>query len=518
MNKKTLNQWIMYHHIHYLSRLGFSAQKIARHVTLDARTVRRMLGMSEQQYEESLIRQSERSKILSPYEHFVKEKLTQFKDTSSAQMHDWLIEQHSELQQVKAKTVYNFVMYVRRKYNIPVETPLREYFPVAELPYGEQAQVDFGECNLRDAYGRRKKVKFFAMVLSRSRMKYIYFWEGSYTAQHVVEAHEKAFAFYGGVPKTIVYDQDRTLLVDENMGELMLTDTFRQYTKSSKFELHFCRRSDPESKGKIENVIGYTKKNFLYNRAYSDINTLNEEALAWLGRTANYHAHNFTKKSPQEEFSIEKEFLNPYTPMPVENRETKHYHVRKNNTIAYKGNFYTVPFGTYMNGARMVIVKEHGDTLEIYTLNEELICSHMRCYEKGKTITNTHHRRDTSISLDELMRKTASCFTDEELSTAYLQKIKAKFPRYTRDHWQAIVKAVADIPKPIVDKTLSFCIKNTLFNASEFEQVLHVILLQDIPPVKKQASIRLMDEDNLSKVNQAPQLRSLLEYENIINQ
>lgn len=518
MTKKTLNQWIMYYEIHRLDRLGFSAQKIAGYLVLDARTVRKLLRMSEQQYEEFLLHLSERNKILSPYEEFVKEKLIQFPDTSAAQIHDWLLEHHENLPQVGPKTVYNFVMYIRRKYNIPIDSAVRDYFPVAELPHGEQAQVDFGEYNMRDEYGKRKKVKFFAMVLSRSRMKYVWFLDSAFSALLVAQAHENAFAFFEGLPNTIVYDQDRTMIVDENMGEIILTATFKQYTKSRNFKLHFCRKSDPESKGKVENVIGYIKKNFLYNRVYSDIETLNTEAIAWLGRTANYHPHNSTKKSPQSEFRIEKEYLKPYTPIKMENKEIKMYHLRKTNTIAYKGNFYTVPMGTYKGTGTQVIVKENSNAVEIYNLKEEFICSHILACGKGKTIANTHHKRDTSVSVNELLDRVANLFSDVFLAKTYLQKIKEKFPRYTRDHLQVILKTLTDIDKPIADKTLTFCMKNTLLSASEFEQVLHVISLENITPIKKQTPITLLDKNNSLKVNQAPQIRSIDVYENIINQ
>ena len=87
--------------------------------------------------------------------------------------------------------------------------------------------------------GKRKKVKFFVMVLSRSRMKYVWFLDKPFTSQSVATAHENAFAFFGGIPNTIVYDQDRTMIVDENIGEIILTSTFKQYVKSRSFKLHF---------------------------------------------------------------------------------------------------------------------------------------------------------------------------------------------------------------------------------------------------------------------------------------
>ncbi|OGS72526.1 MAG: hypothetical protein A3F91_10090 [Flavobacteria bacterium RIFCSPLOWO2_12_FULL_35_11] len=306
-------------------------------------------------------------------------------------------------------------MFVRQKYNIPFVSSTREYFPVEESPYGEQAQVDFGEYNMLIANGKRKKVKFFIMVLSRSRMKYIWFLDKPFTAQTVSMAHENAFAFFEGIPKTIVYDQDRTMIVDENIGEIILTSVFKQYIKSRNFKLHFCRKADPESKGKVENAVGYVKKNFLYNRTYFDLATLNTEGIAWLGRTANFHMHNFTKKSPQAEHLIEKKYLKAYIPLVIENKETKMYHVRKTNTIAYKSNFYTLPMGTYQADGIQVIVKEKGNMLEIYNLKEEFICSHALCFEKGQTIANTNHRRDTSKSLDEMMNQIVLFFSSENI-------------------------------------------------------------------------------------------------------
>lgn len=518
MTKKDLNNWIMYYEIHKLKRLGFSISKIGRHLVIDERTVSKYLQMSEQDYEHFLILYTERKKILSPYENFVKEKLSQFQDTSAAQIHDWLLEQHKNLPNVGARSVYNFVMYVRRKHNIPIVSAIREYFPVAESAYGEQAQVDFGDYNMRFDEGSRKKVKFFVMVLSRSRMKYLWFLDKPFTSQSVATAHENAFAFFGGVPKTIVYDQDRTMIVDENIGEVILTATFKQYIQSRNFKLHFCRKSDPESKGKVENAVGYIKKNFLYNRVYSDIETLNTEAIAWLGRTANFLAHNFTKKSPESEFRIEKEHLNPYTPIITENKEIKMHHVRKTNTIAYKGNFYTVPMGTYKGTGTQVMVKENKNTVEIYNLQEELICTHNLSFQKGQTIANTNHKRDTSKSLDELFNQAVLFFSNENVAKTYLQKIKEKFPRYTRDHLQVILKAVTDIDKTVADKTLAFCVTNTLVSASEFEQVLEVFLMGKIKPFKKQVPMKLLDATNLEKANQTPQTRSMQEYENIINQ
>lgn len=517
MTKKDLNNWIMYHEIQKLKRLGFSNSKIAQYLVMDARTVGKYASMNESEYEQFLIISSQRTKSLETYETFVFEKLSLFQDSSAEQLHDWLKEHHPDFPNVTSRTVYNFVMFVRQKHNIPVIPHIREYFSVEELPYGEQSQVDFGDYNMLQSNGKRKKVKFFAMVLSRSRMKFIWFLDKPFTSEIVVLAHEKAFEFFDGIPRTIVYDQDRTIIVDENIGEIILTATFKQYTKSRSFNLHFCRKSDPESKGKIENVIQYVKKNFLYNRIFSDTETLNQQAIAWLNRTANYLEHNYTKKSPQSEYLIEKPYLNPFTPITIEIAGSNLYHVRKNNIISYKSSFYTLPTGTYQGTGTQVSVKEIDNNIKIYSLKQEFLGSHMLSKQKGETVTNTNHRRDTSKSIDQMMDQTSAYFTDVKLALDYLNEIRAKLPRYIRDHLQMILKALKDNDQKIADKTLDFCFANSLFSGNDWAEIYHIfqIKTKKPEPIEK---IALLNKTNLIKAEEKPQTRNIEDYEKIINQ
>ena len=517
MTEKNLNNWIMYHEIHKLNRMSFSAACIARFLGMDARTVRKYLKMTEAQYEGHLLR-SDRKKILAPYERFVAENLKEYPETSTAQIHDWLKEHHRDLPEVSPRTVFNFVMFIRQKYNIPHEPATRSFFPVEELAYGYQAQVDFGEYNMRCSNGKRKKVYFFAMVLSRSRMKFVWFKDAPFTTGDVIYAHEKAFEFFGGIPKIVVYDQDRTMAVDENLGEIILTSGFREYTRSRGFELHFCRKADPQSKGKVENVIQYTKKNFLFNRLFQDNETLNEQAIAWLHRTANHLPHNYTKVIPQEDFLQEAESLTPYKPLTTNTpAEMKKYIIRKTNVIAYKSNFYSLPEGTYKGPGSFVMVKTEEDKIFIYDKDQKLITSHVISGEQGKTIINTHHKRDTSKSLDDMAQKITEYFTDKSLIGDYLEKIRGKYPRYTRDHFQALLKALDTAHRETSDKTLDFCLKNNILHGSEFSQVLQVLYTEE--QQKKMADpIKLLNRTDALKIDHEPETSNIDDYDKYINQ
>jgi predicted transcriptional regulator len=87
----------MYYEIHRLHIIeGMSVRGISKHLVCDRRTVSKYLSMNETEYFEFLEKQRERNKLLTGYEPFVYSKLDEFKDTSAAQMHDWLKERYPD--------------------------------------------------------------------------------------------------------------------------------------------------------------------------------------------------------------------------------------------------------------------------------------------------------------------------------------------------------------------------------------------------------------------------------------
>jgi len=84
-----LAKFIMYYEVHRMHLEGHSMLQISDHLVLNRRTVFRYLSMSEQEYESFLIKQSDRKKILLPYENFIKDRLEHYQETPAAQMHDW---------------------------------------------------------------------------------------------------------------------------------------------------------------------------------------------------------------------------------------------------------------------------------------------------------------------------------------------------------------------------------------------------------------------------------------------
>ena len=465
-----LHKLLMYHEIHHLHRQGYSISYIADYLLLNWRTVNKYLTMSEQDYETFLETQSRRKRQLTPYELFVHTKLKAHPETCASQMHDWLKEHYSDFPPVAPKTVYNFVMWVRQKYHIPKQIVLRNYMVVEEVPYGKQAQVDFGEYTMRCGSGKRKKVYFFTMVLSRSRYKYVYFSEVPFTTSIAVAAHQKAFSWFKGIPKELVYDQDKVFLHDENKGDLLLTTGFNRYVSHCNFDIYFCRKADPQTKGKVENVVKYVKQNFLYNRTFYDIETLNDQALAWLGRTANTMPHGKTKQARIDQWLIERNYLSNYIAQPQQ-AEPAYYTIRKDNTISYKSNLYSLPYGTWSPKNKKVVVTQQQDILVVSKPSGEEICRHRLCLQRGKTIINNNHKRDSSTKIDRLLVEQAALFKNPERTLKWFKVIRKQKPRYIRDQVSAVMQAFNTYGTEIIEPTLTYCISHHIYSAADFTAI-----------------------------------------------
>lgn len=282
-------------------------------------------------------------------------------------------------------------------------------------------------------HGKTQKVQFFTFVLSRSRYKFLVFRTIPFTTETSIEAYEQTFQFLGGRTSEVVYDQDRVFMNSENLGDLLLTVGFRAYVNESKFTTHFCRKADPESKGKVENVVKYVKRNFLYNRAFKDLKTLNREAAAWLGRTANAMEHGTTKKIPAEEFEMEKAFLTPWYPVLAQPQAYPLYAVHKDNKISYKSNIYSLPIGTYKDNRTKVFLKVMTGQLILMDQNQQKICRHFISPLKGQKVLARDHMHDKRAAISKLLLEFSEMMDNQLQALNWVNQIKDHKPRYVRD-------------------------------------------------------------------------------------
>ena len=466
----------MFTKIKELKLLGYKKLRAARELDIDVKTVNKYWDMEENEYAEYLTSTKTRKKIMEPYRTQILKMIKKHADMTSALIYDRLREVEDDFTP-SYRTVRHFISNLREDYGIPTPKKIRQYTECTEQPLGFQAQVDLGQEITKDAYGKKVKVYIFAMVMSASRQKYIHFQLTPFTSQTFVEAHDKAFNYFGGRTTEIVYDQDRVMVVSENSGDIIFTEKFESYRNYAGFSVHLCRGYDPESKGKIEAVIKYIKINFLKYRIFQGISTLNSQGLAWLDRTGNGLIHETTKMIPSVVFQEERKHLKAVASISIKSIIPRVAIVRKTNVVLYRQNRYSVPKGTYYPGKKVRIQEdESAGTVSLYDIDtNELLEQHFTCHEKGKYIRKHHSERDKFSDYSKLKSKVLDAFNDTDTAKIFIDTILSEKKRYSRDQLGMIVKLQSSYTKIEISKALDYCMKRHLFSAVYLKDTLEYL-------------------------------------------
>jgi transposase len=464
----------VYEEIHRRKNRGYSKRRTARELDISRDTVDKYWEMSEERYAEQLIESKTRMKLLDAYRERIEGEIRKYPEITGSIIHDHLLEKDSEFA-VSARTVRDYVAMLREELGLPRMVKIRQYSEVAELPMGFQAQVDMGERVMRNFYGKTVKVYIFAMVLSHSRKKFVYFQDHKFNGREFIAAHDLAFRYYGGRTTEIAYDQDRVMAVSENAGDLILTDAFTSYMQYAGFSIRLCRAHDPESKGKIEAVVKYVKNNFLSCREYPDISRLNSDGLAWLERTANEKKHETTKMVPNRVFLEECKHLKPVPTLSEQARAPQTAIVRPTNVVHFRQNRYSVPRGSYFPGrkARIEADYEKGVVAFYDSKSGELLASHNIHYGVGKGVglaRNAERFKETKY--EQLKEAVLTWFLDIPEAAAYVEHIVDKYPRYIRDQLSIIRKAQELYTKPELARAIVYCTERELYSANDFRDTL----------------------------------------------
>lgn len=460
--------WNMYSRIHQLKENGFKRSQVAKKLCINVKTVTKYWDITPEEYHQLLVNSRQRPGYLHQYEEEVLAWLKEHPDMTSAQVHDWLKERYPDTYTGKDRTLRLFVHELREKHSIPKSAPARQYQAVVDPPMGYQAQVDFGEKVVCRADGSATKLYCMGIVLSNSRYKYAEWSDKPLTTAKLVEMLNRAFEYFGGVPRELVMDQDKIMAVSENYGDIIYTHEFERYRQANHFKVYLCWAADPESKGKIEAVVKYVKNNFAAFRTYVNLGTFNAECLDWLERTGNANIHGITKRIPAEVFLLEKQYLQPIsTPINIPANILARG-VRKDNTILYQSNRYSVPLGTYRPGKILFITEEDENLVIMESDTGQVIAKHKICHGRGQLILNTNHLRDFADKISGLKSAILDILGNHPVAGTLLDIIKQDKPRYVRDQFLLIKTVAISHSSDAINYAIKYCVENELWSAVDF--------------------------------------------------
>jgi transposase len=354
-------------HVHQ----GLNASQIAHELALDPRTVSYWLA---QEHFRPRKPQQHHSK-LDPFKAQIVRMLERY-PYSAAQVFQHLREQGFD-------GGYSIV-----KAYIHTVRPRRQpaFLTLAFAP-GECAQVDWGAFGAVPVGQTQRRLSFFVMVLCYSRMMYVEFTV-SQTMEHFLACHQHAFEFFGGIPKTVMVDNLKSAVLQRALGEApVFNPKYLDFATHNGFTIAPCNVGKGNEKGRVENGVGYVKKNFLAGLEIPDFSALGPAARHWLDTVANVRLHGATRDTPTALWHTERPSLHPLPLHPFDVATVSQVRASRQFRVTLETNRYSVP-AHYAGHALML--KTYPDRLCIY-LGDTLIARHARRYDRFQDVEDPDH-------------------------------------------------------------------------------------------------------------------------------
>jgi transposase len=261
----------------------------------------------------------------------------------------------------------------------------REVFvPLVHAP--GHAQVDFGEA-LGVIGGVERKLHYFAMALPHSDAFFIKAYPGE-TTEAFCDGHVSAFAFFGGVPLSALYD-NTTIAVAKICGDgkRERTITFSELQSHYLFEDRFGRPGKGNDKGNVEGVIGFARRNFLVPMprfaSFEDLNVwLEGQCLKRQDKVLRGHSETIG-----ERLLADLDALMVLPAVPYDACEKLSTRATSISMVRYRGNDYSVPVAYAHHEVHV-----RGYVHEVVIgCGAEVIARHRRSYEKADMVFDPMH-------------------------------------------------------------------------------------------------------------------------------
>lgn len=370
------------------------------------------------------------------------------------------------------QTLRNYVHHLSETGQINVsEEHLRVYDHVFDTPPGEQMLIDFGE----EAIDKKRSVHFMCLLLRYSRFLCVYAQDHKYNAAEACQAIYRSFCRLGGRPSVLVIDQDAVFVASETYGEVVKTRVFDDFCTEQELKLWVCNKADPESKGPIENSVGFVKKNFFSARKVTCVDDVWRSLPGWLERK-NRRLHRATLRVPAQVFQdVEKAALKPLLPSVYETSPNSFvsFECKGMPYVLYRSCRYSVPRQYAYSSLKYKVT---AGKIHVYDENLNFICTHLLSERKGSYNQLPEHRRDDAgdwIEITERLRAKWNCYDFQH----FVNGIRKENPRHVGKQLGAIEKFLdSELPeRALVADVMKRCCQNYRYQFSQFKVVYEYV-------------------------------------------
>jgi hypothetical protein len=222
-------------------------------------------------------------------------------------------------------------------------------------------------------WGSQDGLHLFCAVLAWSRFRFVRFATDE-RAETTLGLLAECFAALGGVPKVVLADRMGCLKAGVVANVVVPTPEYVRLATHYGFRPDFCQGGDPESKGIVEHLVGYAKRDLLVPQApFTGLAVANDAARAWCAEV-NSQRHSETAAVPAERLAAEQELLGALPSLRLRLGTVTTRKVDRLSCVRFGSARYSVP--TRLIGAVVELVSESSRVRVVDTATGEVVADH----------------------------------------------------------------------------------------------------------------------------------------------
>lgn len=322
-----------------------------------------------------------RQSLLDPYIPFIKEMLDRYPKLTASRLHRMARERGY------AGGPDHFRHALRKMR--PQAAPPEAFLRLKTLP-GEEAQMDWGHFGRIRIGQANRELMAFIMVLSHSRKIFLRFYPG-HSIAYFLRGHVQAFREFGGVPRTVLYDNLKSAVLERNGDAIKFNPELIALASHYRFQPRPVGVRKGNEKGRVERAVRYVRTAFFEGLSWDSVEDLNRKAIPFCEELSmerpwpNNHSITVREAFRQEQSSL---MPLPKTPFPAFDRVA--VSVRKTPYARFDLNDYSVP-GKCAGKTLTVLA-----TMEVVRILDgmTLVAQHRRSFDRGQTIEDPTHLQE----------------------------------------------------------------------------------------------------------------------------
>jgi transposase len=269
---------------------------------------------------------------------------------------------------------------------LKLQQPKEAYMPLV-FEAGEEAQVDWGEAKVIEN-GMLRAIQLFCMRLSHSKASFVYPYERA-TMEAFLDGHVRAFAFFGGVPRRLAYDNLKSAVTHVGRGrERQLNERFVQLRSFHLFDTRFCNIESGNEKGDVENLVKRSQRTYL--TPVPEVTSIAGDLAQKLEADCRRDLLKVDDRQTEARAQLLEKERAAFLPLPstaFRACREEATQVSKHLLVRFDGNDYSAPTE---QAHRACVVRGFVDRVEI-EVNHEPVALHTRSYGHGQFVLEPLH-------------------------------------------------------------------------------------------------------------------------------